>query len=186
MADQTTLTPTADPAELAGGPGTRLAADLAAAMIDAGYSPFFGTPCGVLAPLYSELSRRAGLITVPREDNAVGLAAGAELAGARPVVLMQNSGLGQSVNALASLVVPYGIRVLFVVSLRGQHPDMTPENAAMGRLTQPVLDVLGLESRTLEPSIPARAQISELAELTTAKHCSAVLTVAPDAFGWAA
>lgn len=186
MADQTTPTPTADPVELTTGPGTGLAADLADAMIDAGYSPFFGTPCGVLAPLYSELSRRAGLITVPREDNAVGLAAGAELAGARPVVLMQNSGLGQSVNALASLVVPYGIRVLFVVSLRGQHPDMTPENAAMGRLTQPVLDVLGLESRMFEPSVPARWQISELAELTTAKHRSAVLTVAPDAFGWAA
>lgn len=182
MADQSTPTPTADPADLA----VDLAAGLADALIGAGYSPFFGTPCGVLAPLYSELSRRAGLTTVPREDNAVGLAVGAELAGARPVVLMQNSGLGQSVNALASLVVPYGIRLLFVVSLRGQYPDTTPENVAMGRLTQPVLDVLGLESMMFEPSIPAASQVAELGRLSAANHRSAVLTVAPDAFGWAA
>src|SRR3712207_8855986 len=78
-----------------------VAADLCAALVEAGFGPYFGTPCGILAPLYAAVERRPGLLTVAREDNAVGIAAGASLAGRYPVVLMQNSGLGQSVNALA-------------------------------------------------------------------------------------
>jgi sulfopyruvate decarboxylase subunit alpha len=109
-----------------------------------GFGPFFGTPCGILAPLYGRLERDAGMLTIPREDNAVGLAVGAALAGGRPVVVMQNSGFGQSVNALASLVVPYRVPVLLVVSMRGEAPDNTQENEAMGRLTVPLLEGMGI------------------------------------------
>lgn len=49
-------------------------------------------------PLYEALRQDAGLVTVVRADNAVGLATGAWLPGQHPIVLMQNSGLGQSVN----------------------------------------------------------------------------------------
>src|SRR5260364_366901 len=74
---------------------------LAQALVEKGFGPFFGTPCGILAPLYSILETEFGLHTIPREDNAIGIAAGTAMAGRRPVVLMQNSGLGQSVNAIA-------------------------------------------------------------------------------------
>ena len=119
------------------------------ALVQEGFGPFFGTPCGILAPLYGALEEQADLLTIAREDNAVGIAAGAALAGGRPVVLMQNSGLGQSVNALASLVVPYRVPMLLVVSMRGITPDPTPENEAMGRLTEPVLAQLGIVTRRL-------------------------------------
>jgi sulfopyruvate decarboxylase subunit alpha len=42
-----------------------------------------------------------------REEEAVGIAAGLYLGGARPTVMMQSSGLGNSLNAIASLLVPY-------------------------------------------------------------------------------
>jgi sulfopyruvate decarboxylase alpha subunit len=161
------------------------ARDLATALIGAGFAPFFGTPCGVLAPLYANLEAEAGLVTVPREDNAVGLAAGAALAGARPAVLMQNSGFGQSVNALASLIIPYEIPVLFIVSLRGKDPDHTAENTPMGEATEPILSLLGVPVRRFEPTDRAAAQVAELAKLVDA-GTSAALTIAPDAFGWAA
>lgn len=79
---------------------TTIAASLADELLDHGFSPFYGTPCGILAPLYAALEDKSDLLTVPREDTAIGVAAGAAAAGHLPVVLMQNSGLGQSVNAL--------------------------------------------------------------------------------------
>src|SRR5436305_10421877 len=94
--------------------------------------PFLATPCGVLAPLLDFLGTH--VITVSREENAIGVAAGAALAGRIPVVLIQNSGFGASVNVLASLVQPYAIPLILVVSLRGWAPDTTSENLLMGKM----------------------------------------------------
>src|SRR5260364_144647 len=46
---------------------------LAQALVEKGFGPFFGTPCGILAPLYSILETEFGLHTIPREDNAIGI-----------------------------------------------------------------------------------------------------------------
>lgn len=155
----------------------RLATDLGT-----DFGPFFGTPCGILAPLYRALEERSGLLTVAREDNAVGVAAGAALAGRAPVVLMQNSGLAQSVNALASLVVPYAIPMLLVVSLRGVDPDPTPENTVMGRLTAPLIDSLGIEATTLSDPV----DLDRTRHLVHTERRAAALLVPPTAFGWRA
>jgi sulfopyruvate decarboxylase subunit alpha len=162
---------------------TSLADELGEELIAAGFGPFYGTPCGVLAPLLTALDARAGLLTVAREDNAVGMAAGAWLAGRHPVVLMQNSGLGQSVNALASLVVPNRIPVLLIVSLRGADPDPTQENIEMGRLTRPLLNGLGFETLGLDPGTAPAAAVSRLGAAIAA-HRPAALLIPPTAFGW--
>jgi sulfopyruvate decarboxylase subunit alpha len=153
-------------------------------LVDAGFSPFLGTPCGILAPLYRVLEERAGLRTVAREDNAVGIAAGAALAGKFPVVLMQNSGLGQSVNALASLVEPYRLGMLLVVSLRGVDPDPTQENLVMGRLTEPLLEGLGVAATTLVPGEEVTKSVAWAADLVQRQGRPAALLVPPPLFGW--
>ena len=153
---------------------------VADALTEAGFSPCFGTPCGILAPLYAALP---GLLTVAREDNAVGVAAGAALAGRAPVVLMQNSGLGQSVNALASLVVPYRIPMLLVVSLRGTAGDPTPENQVMGRLTEPLLAGLGVPAEILAGTA-VEEQVARLRRIV--REGPAALLVPPAALGWRA
>nr|CEL20856.1 Sulfopyruvate decarboxylase-alpha subunit [Kibdelosporangium sp. MJ126-NF4]CTQ98339.1 Sulfopyruvate decarboxylase-alpha subunit (EC 4.1.1.79) [Kibdelosporangium sp. MJ126-NF4] len=135
----------------------------------------------MLAPLLTELG--PSLITVTREDTAVGIAAGAALGGQRPVVLMQNSGFGASVNAIASLVQPYEIPILLVISLRGVAPDHTCENTLMGRTTGPVLDLLGVPHRTLVPDRLAE-HVAWAAETVTAGRGAAALLVPPDLFGW--
>jgi sulfopyruvate decarboxylase subunit alpha len=66
-----------------------------AALVEAeGYDFFTGVPCSLISGLIATLERHPRLPYVPavREDVAVGLAAGAWLAGRRPMVLMQNSG----------------------------------------------------------------------------------------------
>ncbi|QKV93102.1 sulfopyruvate decarboxylase subunit alpha [Streptomyces sp. NA02950] len=158
---------------------------LSAYLADKGFGPFFGTPCGILAPLYQRVEDEFGLRTVPREDNAVGVAAGAAMAGQSPVVMMQNSGLGQSVNALASLVVPYEIPLLLIVSLRGILPDTTPENTVMGRLTEPLLSDLGIPAERLQADM-LTAQVDRAHEIIHEQRRPAALLVPPSLFGWQA
>jgi sulfopyruvate decarboxylase TPP-binding subunit len=54
-----------------------------------------------------------------REEEAVGIVAGAALGGKRGAVLMQSSGFGNAINALASLAVPYQVPLLLIISERG-------------------------------------------------------------------
>jgi sulfopyruvate decarboxylase subunit alpha/phosphonopyruvate decarboxylase len=163
----------------------RNAADeLCAELIADDFGPFFGTPCGMLAPLFAAAQDQGGLLTIAREDNAVGVAAGAAMAGRYPVVMMQNSGLGQSVNAIASLVVPYCLPILLIISMRGEHPDTTQENAVMGRLTRPLLEVLGIEAITLEPGAPSRTAVPRVTHTIRGLGRPAALLVSPTTFGW--
>lgn len=161
------------------------ASTLSDALLERDFAPFLGTPCGILAPLYNQLEASANLWTVPREDNAVGVAAGAAMTGKSPVVLMQNSGLGQSVNAIASLVVPYQIPMLFIVSMRGVLPDFTTENLVMGRLTELLLNEAGIPTVHLQAETLA-AQADWASSLVVERRQPAALLVPPSLFGWQA
>jgi sulfopyruvate decarboxylase subunit alpha len=78
-------------------------------------------PCIKLGPLLEMICRDPAIRHVPvtREEEGVGVCAGAFMGGRRPALLMQNSGLGNCINALASLDMLYGIPLLMVLSHRG-------------------------------------------------------------------
>jgi sulfopyruvate decarboxylase subunit alpha len=79
-----------------------------------------------------------------REEEAFGIAAGLYLGGARPTVMLQSSGLGNSINALSSLVVPYQIPMLVVISMRGDAGDWNAAQVPMGRAVSSMLDALAI------------------------------------------
>jgi phosphonopyruvate decarboxylase len=108
-----------------------------------------GVPCSLIEDVIAVLQQRRGYVAAPREDVAVGLAVGAWLGGRRPAVLMQNSGLGTSLNALASLSLMYGFPALLVVTWRGFGGKDAPEHLLMGDITPKLLDVLGVPHRVL-------------------------------------
>jgi phosphonopyruvate decarboxylase len=64
---------------------------------------------------------------------------------------MQNSGLGTSLNALASLSLMYGVPALLVVTWRGHEGNDAPEHLLMGDITPRLLDLLHIPSRRLGP-----------------------------------
>ncbi len=96
-----------------------------------GFNFFTGVPCSLLAGIIEALGK--DYIPSVREDTALGLAAGAYLGGKKPCVLMQNSGLGYSLNVLTSLNLIYNIPVLLLVSYRGFGGKDAPEHLVMGR-----------------------------------------------------
>jgi sulfopyruvate decarboxylase subunit alpha len=97
-----------------------------------------------------------------REEEAFGIAAGVYLGGGRPAVMLQSSGLGNSVNALASLLLPYQIPVLVVVSMRGGAGEWNAAQMPMGRALAPILDALGVTHVTAESPETTEATVAGL------------------------
>jgi len=126
-------------------------AELAALLDRQGFDFFTGVPCSLVEDLIAALERRPRdpYVAAVREDAAVGLAAGAWLGGRRPVVVMQNSGLGTSLNALASLSLMYGFPALLIVTWRGFEGKDAPEHLLMGEISPSLLDLLRIPHRIL-------------------------------------
>ena len=116
-----------------------------------GFDFFAGVPCSLVEDLIAVLENHPRLpyVAAVREDVAVGLAVGAWFGGKRPAVLMQNSGLGTSLNALASLALMYGIPSLLVVTWRGYGGQDAPEHLLMGAISPSLLELLHVPHRVV-------------------------------------
>jgi phosphonopyruvate decarboxylase len=142
--------------------GPSKAPEFVAALKGAGFDFFCGVPCSLLKGLVSLLDHdeSAHYISATREDSALGMAAGAYLGGKRPMVLMQNSGLGVSVNALASLHTMYDLPALLVISWRGEGGNDAPEHILMGEIMLPILDLMRIPHRVVVNDEPMAKQLA--------------------------
>jgi sulfopyruvate decarboxylase alpha subunit len=82
-------------------------------------------------------------VALTSEEEGVALLAGADLAGARGVLLMQSSGTGNCVNML-SLIKGGRFPFLTLVSMRGDFGEGNPWQFPMGQAVQPVLEAMGV------------------------------------------
>ena len=76
-----------------------------------------------------------------REDEAIGIAVGAWLAGKEPLVFMQNSGIGNCVDILTSLLIPYGIEIDLLVN----HRDEPEHHQLMGDIERDLMELIGYD-----------------------------------------
>jgi phosphonopyruvate decarboxylase len=128
------------------------AADFFVTLRAVGVRRAVGVPCGHLGGLWRLFEEAGTLIAAASEGAALAVAAGWELAGECGVVLCQNSGFGNLISPLTSLLLPYRIPVLVVMTLRGW-PDPTadePQHAVMGTSTTGLLAELGVGYATLD------------------------------------
>jgi sulfopyruvate decarboxylase subunit alpha len=110
-------------------------------------------PCGLLDGVLQLIAGRKAITQIPvtREEEGVGLCAGAYLGGAKPALLMQNSGLGNSINALLSLTRLYHIGLLLVIGYRGRLGEEQIEaQMPMGAATTKLLDIVQAEYTVVE------------------------------------
>ncbi|MBE3073278.1 MAG: sulfopyruvate decarboxylase subunit alpha [Acidobacteria bacterium] len=110
--------------------------------------------------------REVRVIPATREEEAIGIAAGLYLGGSRPTVMMQSSGLGNSANAIGSLIVAYQIPALLVLSMRGDPGEWNWAQVPFGRAVPPLLDALGIQyvvadrAETSEESVRLAARLA--------------------------
>jgi len=83
----------------------------------------------------------AHAIALTTEEEGVALLAGADLGGARGVLLMQSSGVGNCVNML-SLISGGRFPFLALISMRGDFGEGNPWQFPMGKATQAVLEAM--------------------------------------------
>jgi len=99
------------------------------------YDFVVGVPCSGIKDKIGKIKK---YIPCTREDEALSMATGAFLAGKKPLVFLQNSGLGNTVDAITSLLKPYGIEIDLLISLR-RKPE---HHAFMGKITIGLLKLL--------------------------------------------
>jgi len=116
-----------------------------------GFNFFIGVPCSILKNIINclQVDPDVPYVSATREDEAIGIATGAFLGGQKPVVLMQNSGLGNSIGALASLPLLYKIPMLLLISWRGYQGKDAPEHLIMGKNTIKLLKDVGIPTQIL-------------------------------------
>ncbi len=118
---------------------------------------YVGVPDSQLRPLCDYLTANCSErehIVAPNEGVSVGLAAGYHLAtGKVPIVYMQNSGQGNSLNPVASLTHEevYKIPIIYIIGWRGQPGTQDePQHVHQGAITLDLLEMMGVEYAIIE------------------------------------
>lgn len=115
----------------------RIVSDMAAA----GIGFVTSVPCKQLAGVIEVLGETPAITHIPatREDEGLGLCAGAALGGQRPAIIMQNTALGVVVNALATLIQFYHIGLPMLISYRGELGEPVAAQVEMALHTKALL-----------------------------------------------
>ncbi len=110
---------------------------------------FSGVPCSYLTPLINGIinSKKINYVGATSEGEAVGIASGGWLAGKNSVVMIQNSGLGNTINPLTSLNYPFKIPILLITTWRGD-PKIKdePQHELMGKITRSLLKLSNIKN----------------------------------------
>ena len=124
---------------------------------DAGIDFIVSVPCVNLTKLLNKINEDPEIIHIPvtREEEGIGICAGAYLGGKKPAILMQNSGLGNSINALKSLIELYDMPLLMIMSHRGTEGENICGQVPMGESTPKILEAM--DFKFYKPSTPEEA-----------------------------
>lgn len=124
---------------------------------DAGIDFIVSVPCVNLSRLLEMIDEDENIIhvSVTREEEGIGLCAGAYLGGKKTAILMQNSGLGNSINALKSLTELYKFPLLMIMSHRGTEGENICGQVPMGESTPLILEAMNFNF--FKPGTPKEA-----------------------------
>ncbi len=133
-------------------------------------------PDNVLKPLIQALHADPYFtcFATAREEEAVGILAGAWMAGLRGMLLMQTSGFATLPNVLASLPCAFQIPVMMMISERGTLGEFNVGQAAVCRTMRPILDSLAMEHHTV-------SRLDECEMIVDRTIRQAIMTQAPAA-----
>jgi len=98
-------------------------------------------PCKQIAGVIEAVDAAPGILHVPcnKEDEGMGLCAGAYMGGSRPCIIMQNTAIGVTINTLATLIQFYQIPLPMLISYRGEVGERIACQVEMAIHTKPLL-----------------------------------------------
>jgi sulfopyruvate decarboxylase beta subunit len=102
-------------------------------------------PCEKIKSLLLRVEKLGVHVPLTREEEGVGISAGAALAGRRPAMFIQSSGLGNMINALLSLTQFYSLPLAIFISRRGIYQEKISAQVPMGKASSKLLEAAGIE-----------------------------------------
>ncbi len=131
--------------------GANIVREIAASGIEFVVSvPDITTSEGLLRPLAQMKTPR--LIRVCKEDEGVGICAGLAYTGRRALLLIQQTGMLDSINAIRGVAVEYALPVCMMVGLLEKEPGVPPRQSKRYgvRIVEPILDAMGIAYHEIE------------------------------------
>ncbi len=118
------------------------------------------------------------LVRVAKEEESVGISAGAHLAGVNSALLMQNHGFLAAINPIVSLAMLYKIPLLMLISQRGHWGEKDPWQTQGGLVTEPILRALNIPTwhLTNPADVPRRIKDAQTLALAALHPVAVLLT----------
>ena len=101
------------------------------------------------------------LVRLAKEEEAVGISAGAHFAGVKSAMLMQNHGFLASINGIVSFAHLYKIPLLMLISYRGSVGERDPWQTQGGNVTEPLLRALRIPYFFLDSAEAVKKRIRQ-------------------------
>jgi phosphonopyruvate decarboxylase len=164
------------------------ASDFCETLAERGYTFYTGVPCSYFKQPINYVLRQPRLthVMAANEGAALAIAAGAWLSGRKCVLMIQNSGLGNLINPLTSLLAPYRIPAMIFVSGRA-YPDGTddePQHLVMGAKGRGLLASIGVHRLDMPDQRAAfAAVVADADAVTTERRCPVVVMVPKGTIG---
>jgi sulfopyruvate decarboxylase subunit alpha len=150
---------------------------------DSGINLIVSLPDINLAQLLASIDEDQSIMHVPlcREEEGIGICAGAYLVGKKCAAVMQNGGFFNSNNAIVSTLLQYQIPLLLLIYYAGDVGDRT--FSTTGSLTEPVLNALAIRSYVLRDSAQAKEVINRAQILAEDSKRPVALLLTKDVLG---
>jgi sulfopyruvate decarboxylase subunit alpha len=120
------------------------------------------------------------LVRLAKEEEGVGISAGAHLAGVKSAMLMQNHGFLASINGIVSCAQLYRIPLLMLVSYRGEFGERDPWQTEGGGVTEDLLRALRIPFASLDQPSHVAARIAKAQTLAHASNKPVALLLCRD------
>jgi sulfopyruvate decarboxylase subunit alpha len=120
------------------------------------------------------------LVRLAKEEEGVGISAGAHLAGVKSAMLMQNHGFLAAINGVVSCAQLYRIPLLMLISYRGEFGERDPWQTEGGAATEPLLRALNIAYDTLEHPDHVAHRIAEAQTLAYSSNKPVALLLRRD------
>ena len=120
------------------------------------------------------------LVRLAKEEEGVGISAGAHLAGMKSAMLMQNHGFLASINGIVSCAQLYRIPLLMLISYRGEFGERDPWQTEGGGVTEDLLRTLRIPFTSLDSPGHVRSRIAKAQTLATSANRPVALLLCRD------
>ena len=123
-------------------------------------------------------------LPLTREEEGIGVVCGQSIGGARGVLLCPTAGLGNSINALASLAIAYRIPCPIIIGVRGDLGEFNPGQVPMGQSTKGILDAMRIPTYSITREDEVEKMTEGALRVCYAAESPVAILVTNELAGW--